>query len=102
MTLLEQILLCSSILFLILWLWQSILLARTTRALESATLTNSKYELAYATLEQMKSQLEVQQIMIKDLQNLNDFISSNNHRITELAERMDTYFKRLADYLKLK
>lgn len=94
MTVLELILLCSSFILFVLWLWQSILLARTTRALEASTLTISKYELAYTVLEQMKAQLEVQKVMIEDLQNLNEFISSNNHRITALAERMDTYFQR--------
>lgn len=95
MTTLEVTLLCSSILFFILWLWSSVIVARTTRALEFANLTNSKHNLAYTTLEQWKAQLEVQKAMIDDLQNMNEKLSSYNHRLNDLNAAVRTKVERI-------
>lgn len=95
MTTLELILLCSNIVAIFLWLWSSVIVARTTRALEAANITNSKYELAYTTLEQWKVQLEVQKAMIEDLQNMNEKISAYNHRLNDLNAAVRTKVERI-------
>lgn len=92
MTTLELILLCSSILFFILWLWQALILARTTRALESAHKASAsilqvlqEYKLAYTTLEQMKVQVEAQQAIVENVQTMNERISAYNFHLNEIA-----------------
>lgn len=91
MTTLELTLLCSNVVFLTLWLWQALLLARTTRALEVSNRTNAglvlanqEYKLAYTTLEQFKGLGEAQQAVIANVQTMNERISSYNERLNEL------------------
>lgn len=102
MTTLEQTLLCSSIVFLILWLWQAVLLARTTRALEvsnrtnaALVLANSEYKLAYTTLEQFKELGEAQKAVIANVQTMNERISSYNERLNELQSAVRIKVERL-------
>lgn len=99
---LELTLLCSSIVFLILWLWQAVLLARTTRALEVANRTNAalvlanqEYKLAYTTLEQFKTLGEAQSAVIANVQTMNERISSYNERLNELQSAVRTKLERL-------
>lgn len=102
MTTLELILLCSSILFFILWLWQALILARITRALESAHKASAsilqvlqEYKLAYTTLEQFKGLGEAQQAVIENVKTMNERISSYNERLNELQSAVQTKVERL-------
>ena len=102
MTTLELILLYSSVTFLILWLWQALILARTTRALDSAHKASAsilqvlqEYKLAYATLEQFKGLGEAQQAVIANVQTLNERISSYNERLNELNSAVRTKVERI-------
>ena len=102
MTTLELILLCSSILFFILWLWQALILARTTRALESAHKASAsilqvlqEYKLAYTTLEQMKVQVEAQKSLLEATQIIGDRLSAYNENLNHLTSAVRTKVSRI-------
>ncbi len=101
MTTLELTLLCSSIVFFILWLWQAILLARTTRALEVSNRTNAglvlamqEYKLVYTTLEQMKIQVEAQKSLLEATQIIGDRLAAYNENLNHLTQAVRTKIER--------
>jgi hypothetical protein len=100
-TKLELILLCSNFIFVILWLWQAVLLARTTRALKvantvsaSVLLVINEYKLAYATVEQMKIQCESTKSLLEATTILGDRMSAYNERLNHLTTAVRTKIER--------
>jgi hypothetical protein len=82
-------------------LWQAILLARTTRALESAHKVSAsvlqamqEYKLAYTTLEQMKIQVEAQKSLLDATQIIGDRLAAYNENLNHLTQAVRTKIER--------